>query len=124
MKRVFTIIVATMLLALTTWAQDNKRPRFSPEEYKAKLEAYIMQKAELTPSEAEKVFPIFREMKTKQFELMKKAQKYRNRPADQFKTDNDYRDALAEMGELNIEGAKIEAAYYKKMCKVVSSNKA
>ena len=38
--------------------------------------------------------------------------------------DDEYRDVLTEMGELNIEGAKIEAAYYKKMCKAVSAKKA
>ena len=124
MKRAFTIIVATMLLTLTTWAQDNKRPRFNPEEFKAKMEAFITQKAELTPAEAEKVFPIFEEMKNKQYEIMKKAQKLKHKSDDQFKDDEEYRDALAKMGELNIEMAKIETAYYKKMCKAVSAKKA
>ncbi len=113
-----------MLLTLTTWAQDNKRPRFNPDEFKAKLEAYITQKAELTPSEAEKVLPIFEEMKNKQFEIMKKVQKLKHKSDEQLKNDDEYREVLTEMGELNIEGAKIEAAYYKKMCKAVSAKKA
>ena len=104
--------------------QENKRPRFNPEEFKAKMEAYITQKAELTPAEAEKVLPIFLEMKDKQFEVMKKVQKLKQKREEQFENEKDYEEALEKMGELDIQGAKIEAAYYKKMSQAVSAKKA
>ena len=113
-----------LLLAVSATAQEQKRSRFNPEEFKAKMEAYITQKAELTTAEAEKVLPIFLEMKDKQFEVMKKVQKLKQKREEQFENDKDYEEALEKMGELNIQGAKIEAAYYKKMCKAVSAKKA
>ena len=124
MKRIFTIIVATVLMAMPLWAQENKRPRFNPEEFKAKMEAYIIQKAELTPSEAERVMPIFQEMKSKQFEVMKRMQKLRLKEEDKLDDEEKCQKALTLMGELAIESAKIEANYYKKISKAVSAKKA
>lgn len=124
MKKALTFIIATLLWAMPTMAQENKRPRFNQEEFKAHLEAYITQKAELTQAEAEKAFPLFMEMKTKQFELMKKIQKLRHQEKEQLGSESDYQEALTKMGELNIENAKIEANYYKKISKAVSAQKA
>lgn len=119
-----TFIIATLLWTMPTMAQENKRPRFNQEEFKAQLEAYITQKAELTQTEAEKAFPLFMEMKAKQFELMKKIQKLRHQEKEQLGSESDYQEALTKMGELNIENAKIEANYYKKISKAVSAQKA
>ena len=125
MKRLTTIIAMALVLVLPALAQqENRRPRFNPEEFNARMEAYIAQKAELTQTESDKVFPLFREMKAKQFEVMKKAQKLKFQREDQLKSDDDYQKALTQMGDLNIEAAKIEANYYKKMAKAVSAKKA
>ncbi|MBQ8969014.1 MAG: hypothetical protein IJ064_04705 [Bacteroidaceae bacterium] len=124
MKKALTFIIATLLWAMPTMAQENKRPRFNLEEFKSQLEAYITQKAELTQTEAEKAFPLFMEMKAKQFELMKKIQKLRHREKEQLESESDYQDALTKIGELNIENAKIEANYYKKISKAISAKKA
>ena len=123
MRRLTTIIAMTLLLALPALAQNEKRPRFSPEEFRAKMEAFIAQRACLTQSECEKVFPIYHEMKEKQRELQKKEHKLKYKtlkPEDEEKT---YQDALVQIAALRAEGAKIESTYYKKMCKVVSPKK-
>lgn len=122
MKKIFSILAVLMWLALPVWAQENKRPRFNPEEFKAKMETYITQKAGLSQAEVEKVFPIFHEMKSKQFEVQKQVQKLKR--DNRFESESDYQDALTKMGELSIEGAKIETAYYKKISKAVSAKKA
>ena len=114
-----------VLLTLPALAQQqSRRPRFNPEEFRARMEAYITQKAELTQSDAERVFPIFQEMKNKQFEVMRKVQQQRHRGEEQLKSEEDYERALTTMGEAGIENAKIELIYYKKISKVVSAKKA
>lgn len=123
MKRIITIVVLTILMMSPALAQENKRPRFSPEEFKAKMEAYITQKAELTPSESEAVFPIFHEMKQKQRQLMQKEHKLKHNCAS-MKSDKDYQNALSEIMDIRTESAKIGAEYYKKMSKVISPRKA
>ena len=72
MRRLLTTIAMTLLLALPVLAQSEKRARFSPEEFKAKLETFIAQRACLSQGECEKVFPIYHEMKEKQRELQKR----------------------------------------------------
>ena len=47
------------ILCLTLSVQAQKKPGFSKEEFRAKQEAYLTQKAELTAEEAGKFFPIY-----------------------------------------------------------------
>ena len=125
MKRLTTILaMALMLMSPVMAQQEGRRPRFNPEEFRARMEAYITQKAELTSAEAEKAFPLFLEMKSKQGEVMKKVQQLRHHRNEQLKSESDYEKALTKMGELNVEAAKIEATYYKKISKAVSAQKA
>ena len=124
MKRLASIIAMMLLLALQVSAQDNKRqPRFNPEEFRARLEAFITQRACLTQEESTKVFPIYQEMKDKERQL--KQQEYKlKRNIMQSEKDKDYQDALNQITQLRIEAAKIEESYYKKMCKAVPAKKA
>ena len=122
MKKLTTIIAMALLLATSTMAQEQKRPRFNPEEFKAKMESYIVQKAELTQSESETVLPIFFEMKEKQRKLMQNEQKLKQDNAA-AKTDKDCQTILNEITNIRVESAKIGAAYYKKMSKAISPQK-
>ncbi len=120
MKRLTTIIAMFLLLTATAVAQDQKRQRFNPEEFRVKMEAYIAQKANLTEAEASKVFPIFHEMKDQQRKLMLKEMGLKNKKAD---SDKDCQTALNEIAALHVETAKLEGTYYKKMYRVVSPKK-
>lgn len=124
MKKIVTLLTAIVLLTLPTVAQDNKRPRFNLEEFKTKMETYITQKAGLSQKEAEKAFPIFHEMKSKQFELMRKAQKIKSKRNNKLESEADFQNALTTLGEISVETAKIEMEYYKKMSKSISAQKA
>ncbi len=121
MKTLLTSIAMVLLLALPAQAQDNKRPRFNPEEFKARMETYIAQKAELSPAESEKVFPIYHEMKAKQRDLMQQEYKLkRNSIGDSEKA---HQEALLKIVKLHKEAADIEETYYKKMFKAISAKK-
>ena len=112
----------TLLLTLQVSAQDNKHPRFNPEEFKAKLEAFITHKAGLTAEESAKVFPIYHEMKDKQRELRQKEFKLK-KSLPQSDNDKDYQDILDKVAQLHIEAAKIEESYNKKMYKAIPAKK-
>ena len=122
MKRILTSLAITLLLSLSVQAQDNKRPRFNPEEFKARMETYIAQKAGLSQSESEKVFPIFHEMKAKQRELMYKENKLK-RSIGFNEPEKTYQNALNKILDLHVEAADIEESYYKKMCKAIPAKK-
>ena len=123
MKRTVSIIILFFAIAITAMAQEQKRPRFNPEEFKAKMEAYISQKACLSQAESEKVFPIFHEMKQKQRELMQKEHKLKRNTNESNTSDKEYQNILEKIAELHEQAADIEEDYYKKMCKAISPKK-
>ena len=112
-----------LLVALPVLAQNDRRPRFNPEEFKAKLEAYVAQHACLTQDECEKVFPIYHEMKEKKRELQKQEHKLKSSTSKTDASEKEYQDALNRIAQLHIESAKIENQYYKKMCKEIPAKK-
>ncbi len=121
MKRAILFCLSLALLLTTAAAQ---RPgRFSPEEFRAKQESYITKAAKLTKAEADKFFPIYREMKDKQRQYASQAQALkRNHPASGA-TDKDYSATVSKIAELEAEAARIQVEYYKKLCKAVSAKK-
>ena len=122
MKRVLTSLALVLFLSLSLQAQNNKWPRFNPEEFKANMEAYIAQKAGLSQSESEKVFPIFHEMKAKQRELLQKENKLK-RSIGFNESEKTYQNAIIKILDLHEEAADIEETYYKRMCKVIPAKK-
>ena len=61
------------ILCLTLSVQAQKKPGFSKEEFRAKQEAYLTQKAELTAEEAGKFFPIYFELQDRKKAINDKA---------------------------------------------------
>ena len=99
-------------------AQDNKR--FSPEKFEADLKCYITKEASLTPQEADKVFPIFREMREKQRAIYDKMRKLgMNKPSG----DEACKQAILEYDKLNLELRQLDVVYHKKMLKVIPASK-
>ena len=64
-KRSIFILLMAFVVAMQTHAQD-KRPKFSPEKFKADMEQFIVKEACLTPEESAKFFPVYDEMQKKQ----------------------------------------------------------
>ena len=122
MKRLTSIIVMSLVLMLQMSAQENKHPRFNPEEFKAKLEAFITEKADLTQEESKRVLPIYQEMKDKQRKLKQTEWKLK-RNAKKLDSDKECQEALMKIVQTRIESAKLEEGYCKKMCKVVPAQK-
>ncbi|MBP5514915.1 MAG: hypothetical protein J6Y04_09105 [Bacteroidaceae bacterium] len=122
MKRILTSLVLILFLSLSVQAQDNRQPRFNPNEFKVMMERYIAQKAGLSQSESEKVFPIFHEMKAKQRDLMYKENKLK-RSIGLNEPEKTYQNALIKILDMHEEAADIEETYYKKMCKVIPAKK-
>ena len=72
MKKIVTISLLLMMAVMVS-AQDNKR--FSPEKFEADLKAYITKEASLTPQEADRVYPVFCELREKQRVIYDKMRK-------------------------------------------------
>ena len=93
MKRLSTFLII-YLSAFLLMAQNQQRGKFNPQEFKAKLENYITQEANLTTSEAQAFFPIYFEMKGKQRQLQRQIYRIKNNaPADNA-NDKDFSIAI------------------------------
>lgn len=118
MKKYILTFVLLLTTAMLVEAQDKKK--FSPEKFEADMEEFITQQAGLTQQEAAKVFPLIREMHSKQRAIYGKVHKLaKNKPADDagcIAVINDY-------DRMNIELKRIEKCYHKKMMQEVSASK-
>lgn len=116
-------IVIMMMAMLTSALAQPKGERFSPEEFRAHLEEFISKEAGLTASEGKAIFPIFHEMKEKQFKAQDKIFRLkRNGPASNA-SDKEFANAIQKIKNLEVEKAETEEEYYKKMCKVIPARK-
>ena len=80
-----TIVFITLFMTLGIIAHEHQQQqKFSPEKFQADLEQFITKEACLTPQEAAKFFPIYREMQGKLrviYDLQRKLGKVK--PADE-----------------------------------------
>lgn len=135
MKRITTylfLIILTALIPVTTLAQQhNRRPRteqggmqhpkrFDPEQYQRDLEAFITKYACLTEQEAQKFFPIFREMQQKTRAIYMKG-KRPNKGA--FTDDKLALEAIQNHDMQEIEIKKLQQQYHNRFLKVLPATK-
>ena len=76
MKQRLALLMVTILLSLVAFAQPPQPPRFNPAKFEADMEQFITTEAGLTPMEASRFFPLFREMQNKQRALFGKMRFY------------------------------------------------
>lgn len=121
MKKLVLILFISCF-GITVWAQ-KERARLKPEEFRAKQEAFITQKADLTKDEAAKFFPAFFELQNKKKELNDKALSLIKKGKDDKTTENEYDKIIEQVLDLRIESDKLEKEYYKRFRKVLSAKK-
>lgn len=117
------LLACLILTSLSASAQMHKEKRMSPKEFRAKTEAFIGEKAGFTTKEAQKFFPIYHEMKGKQWKLMMEKGKLKQQKPGFASTDKEYATIINKIKDLNVEIAQIEETYYKRMCKAVPAKK-
>lgn len=122
MKNLFFTLFM-ICLATGLQAQKNTRPRLTPEEFRAKQEAFITKKAELSEEEAAKFFPIFFELQNKKKELNDKAWKGMKEGKDPKTSDAKYEQIINKMLDTRIRVAELDKEYYPKFKKVLSPKK-
>ena len=99
-------------------AQENRK--FSPEKFQAEMEQFITKEANLTPEEAAKFFPLFREMQQKQRAIFEKVRKEGFvKPVD----DASCRKLVERRDANELEQKKIQQLYHQKFFTVISPSK-
>ncbi|MBQ9523797.1 MAG: hypothetical protein IJR69_01545 [Bacteroidaceae bacterium] len=122
MKKIFILILFQLCASLSMMAQQERR-NFNPEEFRAKLEEFITQKAEFTSTEAQTFFPIFHQMKEEQRNLQKEIFTLKRIPKEATPSEKDYASKIQRICELNIKMAEVQENYYKKLSRAVPAQK-
>jgi hypothetical protein len=120
--KTFAAIIFSWLAAITTFAQDEELPQTQDTKVRDKIEAariaYITEQLELTPQEAEKFWPIYREFAQRRREIRQQIRRT-SRNAD-GKTDEQIveQQFKAKQDELDLE-----KDYSGRLLKVISAHK-
>ena len=124
-KLLFTLALLAVSVTTGIAQNDNKnddkgRKHFSHEEFQAKKRAFIVEKAKLTPEEADAFFPLYFELQKKKFELEHNVRKSIGLKRKEKPTEEQCRQFVNKMAEVKVEIAKLEQAYIEKYLEVVS----
>lgn len=105
-------------------AQDKggtpEKGAFSPKEFEANLEKYVIKEAGITAKEAEKFLPVYREMRQKQIDIMDAERKTQaKKPA----TEKECEATIKAHDNAEIQLKKIVQTYHNKMLEIIPASK-
>lgn len=125
MKKLFTIILIS-LLTLPAWSQEEELAKMDPkaqEKIKAARIAFITDRLGLTPEEAERFWPIYREFSNKRMELRQQFEQVRKNP-DPAKPKEESERELVELGlQLKQQELDLEKDYSKRILTAIPAQK-
>ncbi|MGM9704981.1 MAG: hypothetical protein ACI3YB_03210 [Prevotella sp.] len=101
-------------------ADAQKKKGFNPQQFEAELEQFITIDACLTPQEASRIFPLYREMRRKQFMFM--ADERHNRYVD-IDDDNACAEAIRLRDKRDLDVKKMQKEYHEKFLKILPASK-
>ena len=114
----YIIILVACLFCMPTFAQ--KKDKYTESEFRAKKQAYIAQKAELTPAESEKFFPLYFEFQNKKKEINKHAWNLAKQGKASETTDLEYEEIIDNFFDDQEAIVKLEREYINKYRKILS----
>lgn len=118
LKRIITLSLA-LLLALAVSAQRGPG-RFDPKKFEADLEQFITTEAGLTPTEASQFFPLYREMRRKQFTYFKPGKMFRH---VNMTDEKQCEEMIRDKDSREIKVKEIQQAYHNMFLRVLPASK-
>ncbi len=117
-------LVLTLVLCLSVSNIDaqnkNKHHKFDPARFQKELEQFIATEATLTPAEAEKFFPLYREMQNKQRALLDQMRRY---SFTDTMNNTTCEETIKKQDELDIEIKVLQRDYHEKFMRVIPAGK-
>ena len=116
-----------LLMATTAWAQDDDLPQAQDPKVKDKINAariaYITDQLGLTPQEAEKFWPIYREFSQNRAQIKQQYREMKKNP-DPNKTTEQNDQALVDLQfKVKQKELDLEKDYSGRLLKVISAQK-
>ena len=121
MKASYIILLMACLFCIPALAV--KKDQSNQTEFRAKQQAYMAKKAELTPEDCEKFFPLYFEFQDKKKEINSEAWETSRKGIKAETTDQEYEDIIDCFFDNQETIAKLEKEYIKKYRKILSAKK-
>lgn len=117
MKRYILILLLGMVMATAVARPRNRE--FNPKRFQAELESFIANRAGLTPKQASRFFPLFREMQKKQRVLFTEMRQYQHIDlADEAACAR----AIQRMDKIDVQIRTIQMEYHQKFMAILPAN--
>lgn len=123
MKRALVLWIVVLAFAPLAWAMGGCDQRLSKDEFRARQQAYITEKAGLTPQEAEAFFPLYFELQDRKHQLNEEAWQLMREGKKENLTDDRYDEIMEGVYDARIASDRLEKTYYGKFKKILSSKK-
>ena len=118
MNKKLIYLLISLMFTLNIGAQNQQK--FSPEKFDAELHEFITSQAKLTPQEATKFFPIYKEMQGKQRAIYEKQRILgMQRPHD----ESSCLKAIRERDAIDLELKRIQQCYHEKFLEIMPASK-
>lgn len=117
------ILLIFLGIGISMQAQDKKKPGFSKEEFRARQESYLTEKAELTKEEAAKFFPIYFELQDRKKAINDEGWRQIRKGKDPKTTESEYEQIVDNIVKARIEADKLDLEYLQKFKKILSAKK-
>ena len=126
MKYFFAISLTLMVISALAQDQDEELPAQDPKvrsKIQAARVAYITDQLALTPEEAEKFWPIYREFSTKRRELRIQLRQAKRTPDTGKPSEQADQDNINDQLEIKQQELNLEKDYSARLLKVISAQK-
>lgn len=123
MKKLIALWIMMCSMMPLLWAADGCNQHLTPEEFRAKKQAYITEKAGLTQEEAAKFFPVYFELQDRKKQLNDEAFGLLRKGKDEGTTEAQYEEILEGVYDARIASDRLDKSYFEKFKKLLSCKK-
>ena len=123
MKRLSVIVIVLFGLMLSAWSSGGVCQQLTKEEFRAKQQAFLTEKAGLTVEEAAKFFPLYFELQDRKQKLNDNAWKLLRQGKKENLTESQYGEILDGVYDARVASSELERSYMKKFQKILSNKK-
>lgn len=117
------ILLIMISISISMQAQDKKKPGFSKEEFRARQESYLTEKAGLTKEEATRFFPIYFELQDRKKAINDEGWSQIRKGKDPKTTEAEYEEIVDNIVKARIQSDKLDLEYLQKFKKILSAKK-
>jgi len=123
MKKLIILLFLFSVSVSHAWGVEDNDQRLTPDEFKAKQQAFITEDAGLTNEEANAFFPVYFELQDKIKDINDRVWKLIRKGRDPKTTEAQYDEIITKVYDLRIASDKLEKSYFQRFKGILSFRK-